>query len=79
MPDSRDTSCESYGKGESDVMPSYLERYRQGECEQVWAELLALSSQIRDHDLHAEAIWRTYRGRGCLGTGRFYPGCDGLS
>ena len=56
VPDSRDTSCESYGKGESDVMPSYLERYRQGECEQVWAELLALSSQIRDHDLHAEAL-----------------------
>jgi hypothetical protein len=37
-------------------MPSYLERYRQGECEQVWAELLALGGQIREPRLYGEAL-----------------------
>jgi hypothetical protein len=37
-------------------MASYLERYRQGECEQVWAELLALGGQIREPRLYAEAL-----------------------
>src|SRR5262249_986437 len=36
-------------------MPSYLERYRNGECEQVWAELLALGDQIREQPLYGEA------------------------
>jgi hypothetical protein len=36
-------------------MPSYLERYRQGECEQVWAELLALGGEVRDERLYLEA------------------------
>jgi hypothetical protein len=35
-------------------MPSYLDRYRRGECEQVWAELIALGGQIRDERLYAE-------------------------
>jgi hypothetical protein len=37
-------------------MPSYLQRYRRGECEQVWAELLALGSQVREQRLYAEAL-----------------------
>jgi hypothetical protein len=36
-------------------MANYFERYRQGECEQVWAELLALGGQIRGQPLYAEA------------------------
>jgi hypothetical protein len=51
----RDGLPASYYKGEARVMPSYLERYRQGECEQVWAELLALGSQIREQPLYADA------------------------
>lgn len=36
-------------------MPGYLERYRRGECEEVWAELLALGGQVRDRPLYLEA------------------------
>ncbi len=37
-------------------MPGYLERYRQGEREQVWAELLALGGQVRQPGLYDEAL-----------------------
>jgi hypothetical protein len=37
-------------------MPSYLERYRQGECEQVWEELLALGGQVREPQLYEDAM-----------------------
>jgi hypothetical protein len=37
-------------------MASYLERYRQGECEQVWAELLALGGRVREPQFYAEAV-----------------------
>jgi hypothetical protein len=37
-------------------MASYLERYRRGECEQVWAELLALGGRVREARLHEEAV-----------------------
>jgi hypothetical protein len=37
-------------------MPSYLERYRLGECEQVWVELFALGGQIREQRLYADAL-----------------------
>jgi hypothetical protein len=37
-------------------MPGYLERYRQGECEQVWAELLAQGGRIRQQPLYDEAL-----------------------
>jgi hypothetical protein len=37
-------------------MPSYLDRYRQGECEQVWAELLAQGGGIRQQPLYDEAL-----------------------
>jgi hypothetical protein len=43
-----------HSKGESGLMPSYLERYRQGECEEVWAELLALGGRIRDQELYPD-------------------------
>jgi hypothetical protein len=36
-------------------MPDYLNRYRQGECEQVWEELLALGDRIREKPLYREA------------------------
>jgi hypothetical protein len=36
-------------------MPNYLERYLRGECEQVWADLLALGGRIREEPLYAEA------------------------
>jgi hypothetical protein len=36
-------------------MPSYLERYRRGECEEVWAELVALGSRIREQPLFSDA------------------------
>jgi hypothetical protein len=41
-------------------MPSYLERYRQEEREQVWAELLALGGQVRKPGLYDEA-WAVAR------------------
>jgi hypothetical protein len=37
-------------------MAGYLERYRRGECVQVWAELVALGGQIREPRLSAEAM-----------------------
>jgi hypothetical protein len=37
-------------------MASYLERYRRGEWEQVWAELLALGGRVREPRLYAEAL-----------------------
>jgi hypothetical protein len=37
-------------------MPSYLQRYRQGECEQVWAELVALGGEVRRRPLFDEAL-----------------------
>jgi hypothetical protein len=37
-------------------MATYLERYRRGECEQVWAELLALGGRVREAGLHDEAV-----------------------
>jgi hypothetical protein len=37
-------------------MPSFLERYRQGECEQVWAELLGLGGKVREQPLYADAL-----------------------
>src|SRR5689334_1494548 len=44
------------GTGEAGVVASYLERYRRGECEQVWAELLALGGRVREPGLHDEAV-----------------------
>jgi hypothetical protein len=37
-------------------MPSYLDRYRNGECEQVWAELLAAGARVRGQPLCDEAL-----------------------
>ncbi len=37
-------------------MSTYLERYKNGEYEQVWAELLALGGQIRQEPLFSEAL-----------------------
>jgi len=37
-------------------MPTYLERYRQGECENVWAELAALGGQVRQQPLALDAL-----------------------
>jgi hypothetical protein len=34
----------------------YLERYRNGEREQVWAELLALGAQVREEPLFSDAL-----------------------
>jgi hypothetical protein len=34
----------------------YLERYRSGECEQVWAELLALGPGVRDDSILGDAV-----------------------
>jgi hypothetical protein len=36
-------------------MTSYVQRYQQGEYEQVWNELLALGSQVREAPLFSEA------------------------
>src|SRR5262245_20266364 len=38
------------------IMPTYLDRYRQGERESVWAELLRLGGQIREQPLYADAL-----------------------
>src|SRR4051794_9362937 len=35
---------------------SYLERYKKGEYEQVWAELLALGGAIREEPLYTDAL-----------------------
>jgi hypothetical protein len=37
-------------------MPGYLDRYGQGECKQVWAELLAQGGRIRRQPLYDEAL-----------------------
>ena len=37
-------------------MPTYLERYQNGECEQVWAELTALGEQVRQEPLLSDAL-----------------------
>ncbi len=37
-------------------MARYLERYQRGECEQVWAELLALGGRVREARLYADAL-----------------------
>ena len=37
-------------------MPSYLERYKNGECEQVWAELTALGEQVRQEHILPDAL-----------------------
>ena len=37
-------------------MQTYLDRYRQGDCESVWAELLTLGGQIRKQPLFADAM-----------------------
>jgi hypothetical protein len=37
-------------------MASYLERYRQGECEQMWAELVALGERVRSEPLYTDAL-----------------------
>jgi hypothetical protein len=36
-------------------MASYLERYVQGECKQVWAELVALGDHVREEPLYSDA------------------------
>src|SRR5579859_7270575 len=36
-------------------MVSYLERYLQGECIQVWAELVALGEHVREEPVYADA------------------------
>jgi hypothetical protein len=51
-------------------MTTYLERYRNGEREQVWAELLALGAQVREEPLFSDALaiaretttWSVYAG-----------------
>jgi hypothetical protein len=49
-------------------MPAYLERYRNGECVQVWDELIALGDNllaaVRSHRLQAISIssWMRLRG-----------------
>src|SRR3954447_3367427 len=35
---------------------SFLERYQSGDYEQVWAELTALGSSLRDDPLHSDAL-----------------------
>jgi hypothetical protein len=37
-------------------MASFLERYRQGEHEQVWAEMLALGGEIREQQLYPDVL-----------------------
>src|SRR5262249_441799 len=44
------------GTGETPNVASYLERYRRGECKQVWAELVALGGRVRERALFAEAM-----------------------
>src|SRR6516225_4569410 len=46
---------QSSTRGDS-AMPGYLERYRQGEYEAVWAELLAQGGRIRQQPLYDEAL-----------------------
>jgi hypothetical protein len=37
-------------------MATFLDRYRRGECEQVWSELLALGDQVRKQPLYTDAL-----------------------
>ncbi len=37
-------------------MPTYLQRYQQGECKQVWTELIALGEQVRQEPLLSDAL-----------------------
>jgi hypothetical protein len=37
-------------------MATYLERYLAGECEQVWADLMALGTQVRDEGMYADGL-----------------------
>lgn len=41
-------------------MTSYIQRYQQGECEQVWTELLALGDRVRETPLFSEALSVAY-------------------
>jgi hypothetical protein len=45
----------SSSNGASRDMPGYLERYRRGEWEDVWADLVDLGGHIREPPLVAEA------------------------
>jgi len=38
------------------AMPTYPERYKNGEYEQVWAELVALGGQVRHEPLYSDAL-----------------------
>jgi hypothetical protein len=35
---------------------SFLERYKRGEHEQVWAELVALGAAVREEPVYADAL-----------------------
>ena len=37
-------------------MTSFLERYQQGACEEVWADLLALGEQVYTEPLYTDAL-----------------------
>ena len=37
-------------------MPTFLDRYRSGEREQVWAELIALGAKVREEPLYGDAL-----------------------
>ena len=37
-------------------MPSYLERYQNGEYEQTWVELIALGEQVRQEHILPDAL-----------------------
>jgi len=37
-------------------MTSFLDRYQQGACEEVWADLLALGEQVRTEPVYADAL-----------------------
>ena len=37
-------------------MTSFLGRYQQGECEAVWAELLALGEQVRTEPVYTDTL-----------------------
>lgn len=37
-------------------MTTFLDRYQQGECEEVWADLLALGEQVRTEPFYTDAL-----------------------
>lgn len=37
-------------------MSSFIDRYEQGECEQVWAELQALGEHVREEPYYSDAL-----------------------